>query len=175
MKLVQSWGSIQHKCSGMARSFFDRVPPELVAAAGLSMGYSPSGLYLSMCVHLAGRCLSDGDHHSQLVYPACSILAGCMRSISFTRLYLFEFLQKLHDEWKPMVFSTWVDDVVQRQHGKDEEALGLSMGNAAVDFVLGMRTLGAVVSPKSTILASTKKLGICEQDWPGSQGGTTST
>ena len=71
-----------------------------------------------MKVHTAARAFKEGPYVSQFVQPTgTSILAGCGRSISFTRAALYEVLDSMHRGYKPCQIKTYVDDIPQMHTG----------------------------------------------------------
>ena len=78
-------------------AFFDSIRIHRLVKLALDRMIPPSALRLAMKVHTAARAFKEQPYVSQFVQPTgTSILAGCGRSISFTRAALYEVLDSMH-------------------------------------------------------------------------------
>eukprot|EP00972_Heterocapsa_arctica_P022109 3252867-Heterocapsa_arctica.AAC.1 len=68
-------------------------------------------------MHLATRVLKCQGFFSDWIVPIRSILAGCVQSVAWSRVYLFDLLEKIHRDFFPSTIHSWVDDLRQRQSG----------------------------------------------------------
>ena len=75
---------------------YDTIDPRLVITKALQLGYPVIQLWVSIQIHTACRVLTAGKQTSRLLYPLISIIAGCGRSISFTRAVLYDMLEEAH-------------------------------------------------------------------------------
>eukprot|EP00974_Lingulodinium_polyedra_P052430 5044504-Lingulodinium_polyedra.AAC.1 len=64
-------------------------------------------LYMGMMVHMAARVISADGAVSRQVVPSNSILAGCMQSVCWTRLYLWDILDEAHRSYRPVSIKAW--------------------------------------------------------------------
>ena len=137
--------------------FFDTVRPQYVAQLALARGYPPRLLALGMLVHTAARTLCLNDATSTPSMPWTSILAGCMQSMAFAKVFLQGMLSDLNAKYSPTSFESWVDDVNQSTAGP-KAIVRTQAPAAARSFVVAARALGCRISSKSTIVASSLEL-----------------
>eukprot|EP00959_Pyramimonas_sp_CCMP1952_P066719 1392832-Pyramimonas_sp.AAC.1 len=71
------------------KRFFDSIDPHRLVGFAMNMDYPVHLLYLGVLVHAAPRVLEVGGFVSDIIAPECSILAGCMQSMSWVKIYLF--------------------------------------------------------------------------------------
>jgi len=93
-------------------AFFDSIRIHRLIDLSLERGYQPMVLALAMQVHNAIRAFKEGPYISQFVLPnGSSILAGCARSVSFSRAALYEVLESMHRDYRPCDIKSYVDYV----------------------------------------------------------------
>ena len=136
-----------------ARKFYETIRPEHIARAGLQLGYDPTLLSLGLLVHMAARVLTDAAGISQVVVPTCSILAGCVQSVCWTRLLLYDLLEELHAAYRPVQIRSWVDDLAQWMVGSTK-AVVQQMSSCGVALAEGFSKLGFEIADKSVILGT---------------------
>jgi hypothetical protein len=137
--------------------FYDTLSPEKVAKAARKLGFPPRSLVMGMIAHTSPRRIKAGGCFSDEIHPEVSIIAGCTRSVAWSRCILFETLQKLHDDYRPMVCQTWVDDMSARVQGA--KSLAIHQGVAGAVFLIkNLTALGMKISTKSTILGSNSEV-----------------
>ena len=99
-------------------AFFDSIQIANLIRLCLQRGFMPWVLNLSLQVHTAAGAFKEGPYVSSFIRPTgISILAGCGRSISFTRCALYEILDDLHSSYRPCEIQTYVDDIAQTHTG----------------------------------------------------------
>ena len=91
------------------------------------------------------------------VFSATSILAGCSQSPDWAKIYLFDILQEVHQKWKPVIVSSWLDDLHQRMIGS-ARAVVQQMVGAAVFLKGKLENLNCIFAPKSFCMASSAAL-----------------
>ena len=137
--------------------FYDLLRPDIMAKLALKLEYPVLPLYLGLLVHRAARVLSLKGCFSEPHLPGISILAGCFQSVAWTRCFLYDVLEDVHNRYKPITIHSWVDDLSQRVQGLRASVLSKTV-QAASDLVSALRKKGARISPKSAILSSDPKL-----------------
>ena len=78
-------------------------------------------------VHGGPRLIIGEGMASLPITPAQSILAGCPVSIAFAQLYLWQSLQYVHSNFRPVQVCSWVDDISFDLVGKDCKSLSKYM------------------------------------------------
>jgi hypothetical protein len=116
-----------------------------------------------MLVHRGARFLRHSQCWALPVLPEKSILAGCVQSVPWARIILYDLLQSLHDGYRPTTFAVWVDDVPQTTIAKTRKAVHTRMVGAAQALVEGLRELGCTMSTKSVLLTSERPLSAAIQ------------
>lgn len=81
-------------------------------------------------------------------------LAGCLFSVSFTRMFLYAMLEELTKQHPAVTISAWVDQIVMYCVGKSAPALARCAGQAFPDFHQSSSDSGLAISSKSTVLAT---------------------
>ena len=115
---------------------------------------------LSLQVHTASRAFKEGPYVSHFIRPTGnSILAGCRRSIQFTRNALYNTLDEMHRQYRPCSITTFVDDLAQTFTGPLEvvRESAIVQGRHLVEL---LRSEGFAIAPKSTLCASSISLGL---------------
>ena len=78
-------------------AFFDEVDIALLIPLALSRGFCPWTLGLAVKVHMGPRAFKEGKYISSWMESSgCSILAGCITSVSLTRALLYDVLDDMH-------------------------------------------------------------------------------
>ena len=68
-------------------------------------------LALGLEVHRApGRLRAEGVV-SKVTGPSRSLIAGCNQSVDLSKLALWQVLESMHAEFRPLELPTWVDDI----------------------------------------------------------------
>ena len=137
--------------------FYDSIPPEQVAITACSLGFPLRSLVLGLQVHMATRRLRAGGTHSGEIYPTTSIVAGCTRSVCWSRCLLYQVLDDLHKNYRPLEVQSWVDDLAARVSHTREIAIAKAV-EGSVALVEGLRARGCKLSPKSVVIASNPKV-----------------
>ena len=139
-------------------AFFDSIELADLVEFGLDMDFPPWELNLSLQVHAGARAFKEGPYISEFVQPSGkSILAGCGRSIQFTRCILYDILSDMHQKFRPVQIQTFVDDIAQTHTGPQEiiEKAGVEQA----DFLVKrLQAAGFTIAGKSAIVASTPAL-----------------
>eukprot|EP00972_Heterocapsa_arctica_P022730 3346024-Heterocapsa_arctica.AAC.1 len=81
------------------------------------MGYSPLALGLSVHMYLAPRFLRANQCFTQGIVPYTGIVTGCGRAVRFTRIVLYDVLERAHNAIPEVIPTSFVDDVTQRIEG----------------------------------------------------------
>eukprot|EP00959_Pyramimonas_sp_CCMP1952_P055842 1166966-Pyramimonas_sp.AAC.1 len=79
------------------------------------------------------RALEVGGFVSVIIDPGCSILAGCMQSMSWVEIYVYELLDVTHVHDRPVHVKAYVDDITPSMVGQHEQVLS-SLVPAAVNL-----------------------------------------
>ena len=139
-------------------AFFDEVDIALLIPLALSGGFCPWMLGLAVKVHMGPRAFKEGKYISPwLESSGCSILAGCVTSVSLTRALLYDVLDDMHRTCSPITMRTWVDDCFQLHTGPRDFVLDHAFA-AAQHFTHLIADRGLRISGKSTITASSQNL-----------------
>ena len=137
--------------------FYDLLNPGVMAKLALQLEYPVVPLYLGLLVHRAARVLSLKGCFSEPHLPETSILAGCFQSVAWSRCFLYDVLEDIHNRYRPITISSWVDDLSQRVQGLRSHVVAKTV-QAASDLVSSLRRKGARISTKSVIRCSDPKL-----------------
>jgi ribonuclease HI len=138
--------------------FFDTVQLEQMTKAARGLKYPARELLLSVQMHRAARQLKAGSHHSEWILTARSILAGCGRSISFTRAALYQILQHIHDGYMPFTRGqVWVDDITLTSRGTTSHVT-THAAQCAADLADRLVAAGFRISGKTTVVGGTKAI-----------------
>ena len=131
-------------------AFFDEVDIALLIPLALKRGFCPWVLGLAVKVHMGPRAFKEGNYISPWFESSgCSILAGCVTSVSLTRALLYDVLDDMHRSFSPITMRTWVDDCFQLHTGPRDFILEHAFG-AAQHFAHLITDLGLYISGKST-------------------------
>jgi hypothetical protein len=143
--------------------FFDSLEPWLIGPTAIRLGFPARVFYLGMLVHRGARFLRHSQCWALPVVPEKSILAGCVQSVPWTRLILYDLLQSLHEGYRPTTFAVWVDDVPQTTIAKTRRAVQTRTVGAAQALVAGLQDLGCTMSAKSVLLTADPPLSVAIQ------------
>ena len=111
-----------------------------------------------MKVHAGARAFKEGPYISDFVQPAgVSILAGCGRSVSFTRAALYDVLESMHRDYRPCHIQTFVDDIPQMHMGPEDVIIDQAI-EQSIALSAKLQAEGFTISSKSTIVASSKEI-----------------
>ena len=73
---------------------------------------------MAVKVHMGPRAFKEGKYISPWIESSgLSILAGCVTSVSLTRALLYDLLDSMHRNCRPVTIRTWVDDCFQLHTG----------------------------------------------------------
>eukprot|EP00959_Pyramimonas_sp_CCMP1952_P176349 3684972-Pyramimonas_sp.AAC.1 len=87
------------------KRFFDSIDPHRLVGFALKMDDPVHLLYLGFLVHAAPRVLEVGGFASDIIAPECSIVAGCMQSMSWVKIYIYELLDSVHVQFRPVAIK----------------------------------------------------------------------
>ena len=139
-------------------AFFDEVDIALLIPLALSRGFCPWTLGLAVKVHMGPRAFKEGKYISPWMESSgCSILAGCVTSVSLTRALLYDVLDDMHRSCSRITLRTWVDDCFQLHTGPRDFVLEHAYA-AALRFAHLIADKGLKISGKSTITASSQDI-----------------
>ena len=139
--------------------FYDSISPELVARAGIALEYPPGLLYLGLVMHMAPKVLRHKGAYSLPVLASKGILVGCMQSVTWTRVFLWEMLDFAHKQFKPVKIESWVDDLVLLAIGSSTQVPRLA-ADASLYVTKELARRGCTVSPtKTCYMASSRHVG----------------
>ena len=145
--------------------FFDRINLSHLIRASLKLGFSPVAALMALKAHRATRALTvrtgAGECLSDYIVPnSQSILAGCIFSVTFARMFLYDLLEHMHVAHPGTRLNSWVDDMFQSTRagqGQEDYCVSLAI-DAAKDFHNRVGKLGGLISKKTVALASTTSL-----------------
>ena len=138
--------------------FYDLIDPKFLAEAAVTLRYPTLIMYMGMLIHLATRVVANASCLSTPSMPSISILAGCVQSVPWTRLYLWDILDNLHRKYFPTTIEAWVDDLAQQVTGS-RTAVIKSTVEASSYLANTLQGRGARISAKACLLASDKDVG----------------
>eukprot|EP00959_Pyramimonas_sp_CCMP1952_P414551 8685843-Pyramimonas_sp.AAC.1 len=87
------------------------------------MDYPLHLLYLGVLIHESPRVLEVGGFVSDMIPPGRGSLAGCMQSMSWVKIYLYEILDLAQVQYRPVQVKSYVDDITQSQAGNMKDIL----------------------------------------------------
>ena len=133
--------------------------------ACLERGFMATVMLMALKVHRSARVLlvptQAGMCLSTPVLPQhSSIIAGCTWAVTFTRMHLYAILEDLQAQADQPVsgLTTWVDDIFMVAQGTNcQQVANIAVGIAA-RFMGSAKSIGLVISPKSTCITSSKQL-----------------
>jgi hypothetical protein len=138
--------------------FFDSILISKLIPLALQAGFPPRILYLAMQVHQGYRRFKEGNAVGPIMRPVGkSILAGCKTSVGLTRTLLYQTLERLHRDYKPVTLSTWVDDIAHTVHGP-AQIIGAKLVDSAISLAESLTALGCTISTKTKVVCSTASL-----------------
>ena len=136
---------------------FDLIQPWQVAYFGIALEYPAVPMCIAMVVHTVARGIAMDDLCSSCWTPDCSILQGCMQSLSWTRCIFYNMLQKAHEDYGPATtLQSFVDDMAQRSQGPRKMAMRDAV-NCALHVNKSIQTRRGRISPKSNLFSTDKK------------------
>eukprot|EP00959_Pyramimonas_sp_CCMP1952_P036781 769510-Pyramimonas_sp.AAC.1 len=105
-----------------AEKFYDLIQGEQLAVLAGNLEYPLVPFYLAMLQHMADRWLAVGTMLSDSIQVNHSIIAGCMQSVAWSRIYLWDMLDNIHRSYPPPqnTIGSWVDDLAQLNIGTAE-------------------------------------------------------
>jgi len=110
---------------------------------------------MAMVAHVAARFINKIQVCFSLpMLPVNSILAGCMRSVPYTRRFYY-ILKEVHRRYLPFSVEPRVDNLGQRVQGTRRQDLDKTIGAAGFSIVK-LVSRGAKVSSKFVFLFSGK-------------------
>ena len=90
--------------------FFDTMDPVYLMKEAKNYDYPLVDLLSAMQQHLAPRIIRLLRCHSQPIQINNSIIAGCLQSIPFVRVYLRRLMTTVLETWEHIIASAFVDD-----------------------------------------------------------------
>jgi len=135
------------------RKFYDSIRPWMLAELSRQLGYPAVLLYLGLLVHEAARIIFDRCVASRFVVPEASILAGCMQSTTWAKIYLHDILHEVHHSFAPVRVSSWIDDLAQLCVASRAVVVA-RMAGAAVFLQQRLRDRGCHFAPKSFAISA---------------------
>ncbi len=137
--------------------FYDHVDWSTVVSPAYATDYPLVELVLGLEVHTAPRGVATDSGLSEKMYPGRSLIAGCAQAIDYSRLTLYDILDRAHSLYKPKELSTWVDDLIHQEAGREHGVLQKveQVGGTLAELLLRR---GFRISPKSLVLAHPPRL-----------------
>ena len=124
----------------------------------IGLGYPPGFLYLGAIMHRAARVLKAEGTFSEPLVVTRSILAGCTQSVDWTRAFLYDLLDQVHKDHRPVQVRSFVDDLALRVQGVKGAVVQRAV-SAAGALLKGLEDRGAKVSrEKTVVMASSRQL-----------------
>ena len=101
--------------------FFDSISIAILIPLALEQGFNPWLLGMAIRTHMGPRAFKEGTFISSWHVPSgLSILAGCLTSVSLTRALLYDTLDSMRRQYRPVQIKSWVDDLFQLHTGPKE-------------------------------------------------------
>ena len=95
-------------------AFFDSIDLAILIPRALDREFNPWLLSLALKVHLGPRAFKEGRYTSGWCESSgTSLLAGCLTSCALTKPLLYDMLDSLHRDYRPITIKTWIDDMFQ--------------------------------------------------------------
>ena len=102
-------------------AFFDSISMAILIPLALEQGFNPWILGMAIRTHMGPRAFKEGKFISSWFLPSgLSILAGCLTSVSLTGALLYDTLDHMHRQFRPIQIKSWVDDLFQLHAGPKE-------------------------------------------------------
>ena len=140
-------------------AFFDTVQVGVLIRNARAMQFPIRLLALSLQVHLGPRWLSDsGELHHVSVAVACSIMAGFVDSVPFTKALMYPIVESNRGAFSTVDTRLHVDDVAQQSVSVCRQQLIDTVSAAAVRLHDDAYLQGGTISEKSTVVASDRAL-----------------
>eukprot|EP00959_Pyramimonas_sp_CCMP1952_P255354 5333497-Pyramimonas_sp.AAC.1 len=80
-----------------------------VANVAKGVGYPLPAFALGLAIHRGPRRLRAEGVVSKLVCPDRFLIAGCNQSVDLAKLSLWQVLESMHADYRPLDLSMWVD------------------------------------------------------------------
>ncbi len=137
--------------------FYDSIDWSRLAEVALDLNYSPRLLALGLQAHCGGRILqANGAVTTPIGNFDTSILAGCMQSTIFARIFLYHILDDIHKQWPMAGPKQHVDDLSQTVYGNDE-FVEKQLTESGIQLACNLHAAGLVISPKTVIIPKSSK------------------
>ena len=95
-------------------AFYDSIDLALLIPLALERHFNPWLLSLALKVHLGPRAFKEGRFISGWFESSgTSLLAGCLTSCGLTRPLLYDMLDALRRDYRPITIKTWIDEIFQ--------------------------------------------------------------
>ena len=139
-------------------AFYDSIDLALLIPLALERHFNPWLLSLALKVHLGPRAFKEGRFISGWFESSgTSLLAGCLTSCGLTKPLLYDMLDALHRDYRPITIKTWIDDIFQL-HTSRKEITQPHAKKAALQLVALARRKRLQISSKSSITSSDPEL-----------------
>ncbi len=140
------------------QKFYDSVDVLKLIDAAIELNFDPVDITLCLQIHLAPRILKANGAYCIPQHVANSILQGCSRSNSWSRLFLHRLMEDVHKVAPEARLGQHVDDVNIAAVGDIDEVVNISV-KANSRFVEGVTDLRLTISQsKSHCVASRPKV-----------------
>ena len=137
--------------------FYDTVGLAALLIETAANKFSPTTMFMFLLNYLAPRTLKAGVCHSEWVFPANSLLAGCGEATNTAKNALYGIIENLHNK-SPARFQLYVDDLKQFDEDRCPNKLAIKAAKAGQCLAESLRKHHFVLSGKSVVVASNARV-----------------
>ncbi len=138
--------------------FYDTISLTKLLQLCLQVGFPGRPLILSLMLYAGPRIIRASGNVGQIFVASTGLLAGAGSATDQARAFLYQLLDESHKIFPKQPIAQYVDDLRQRAEGHAFQVL-LDFPPAATHLLQGLIDLGLVLSSKTTVVASCRKLG----------------
>ena len=141
------------------QKFYDSLDLVILIQVVMHHGYSLKLAAIDLQIHVGLRILRWCGSCSSPLAPSTSVLAGGKFSNSYARLYLYDILEELHNDFSSVTLGEHVDDVATLGVGIEDEVLD-TMKHLAEQFSDRLKRVKLTISPKTVVTSSSPQLAL---------------
>ena len=142
-----------------AEKFYDNVDLSQLFDCAISCGLDGREAILGLSIFMAPRSIRIGKVIGDANDPSNGMIAGIKRANFYSRLLLYNVMEKMHEAIPSAGPRTFVDDLAQVITGKEDIVIDLGVRSAKL-LISMLKGIKIVISSKSAVIGS--RLRIAE-------------
>ena len=166
----ETWAELGHGVAEICwdiEKFYDDVAIASLAVSAIKRGYPPRQLALALLLYLGPRVLVQGQAAAPFADIFNSIIQGCSQANNMARLVMYDVLQFICWHKCFIVLRQYVDDLQEMAPYDPEDPSDpalIELEDSAVTLIRDIKGSGHIVSPKSTVFATTHRVALALRD-----------